>query len=293
MIPAIGLRSVHAMARIVPSQVPEYIDRTFPPTPSAPNTRFSAQSGHAHLLAGLLDLVNAVPSYLIQLDGPDAADFLVSLAGIRSQMESWKINPMPSLVGIQGTRGTASPLAVILECLQKCPDEPPSPETQELSFVSDAALRRDLRLDISTIQSSLRNREWKPATVLAGSVVEALAELPQSEVSGVATALKLPRRSIEEWNLSHYIDATENLKIVTTNTATQARLAKDFRNLIHPGRVQRTEETCNFGTALSAAAAVEHVVEDMKKAVAVGRISHDRRRVFEGVNELSPPPPAP
>ena len=42
--------------------------------------------------------------------------------------------------------------------------------------------------------------------------------------------------------------------------ATQTRLAKDFRNLIHPGRAQRQGQTCDRATALSAVAAVEHIV---------------------------------
>jgi hypothetical protein len=37
---------------------------------------------------------------------------------------------------------------------------------------------------------------------------------------------------------------------VTLRTAIQARLAKDFRNLIHPGRAQRTNEVCDKAAAL-------------------------------------------
>lgn len=41
------------------------------------------------------------------------------------------------------------------------------------------------------------------------------------------------------------------------------RLAKDFRNLIHPGAAQRLAQNCDRATALSAVAAVEHVVRDI------------------------------
>jgi hypothetical protein len=47
------------------------------------------------------------------------------------------------------------------------------------------------------------------------------------------------------------------------DTAQQARLGKDFRNLIHPGRASRLGKICDRGTALSALAAVEHVVRDL------------------------------
>jgi hypothetical protein len=43
----------------------------------------------------------------------------------------------------------------------------------------------------------------------------------------------------------------------------QCRLAKDYHNLIHPGRAQRLAQVCNRGTALSAVAAVEHVVNGL------------------------------
>ena len=46
--------------------------------------------------------------------------------------------------------------------------------TTELVFIPDAGLREGLRLDISTANQALANGEWKAATVLAGSVVEAL-----------------------------------------------------------------------------------------------------------------------
>jgi hypothetical protein len=44
---------------------------------------------------------------------------------------------------------------------------------------------------------------------------------------------------------------------------TQADLARDFRNLIHPGRAQRTGADCDRGTALTALAAIELVVRDL------------------------------
>jgi hypothetical protein len=47
-------------------------------------------------------------------------------------------------------------------------------------------------------------------------------------------------------------------------TATQAKLAKDFRNPIHPGRAARLEQKCQRPDALSALAALEHVVRDLE-----------------------------
>jgi hypothetical protein len=80
----------------------------------------------------------------------------------------------------------------------------------------------------------------------------------------IGTALQQkPCADLERWNLHEYIEVAEALGVITPDTATQARLAKDFRNLIHPGRAARLGQTCDRGTALSAVAAVEHVVRDL------------------------------
>jgi len=74
---------------------------------------------------------------------------------------------------------------------------------------------------------------------------------------------KNPDNNLENWVLFEYIEVAAELKVISDETATQARLAKDFRNLIHPGRAQRLGQECNRATALSAVAALEHVVNDL------------------------------
>jgi hypothetical protein len=63
--------------------------------------------------------------------------------------------------------------------------------------------------------------------------------------------------------LIELIEVALHLDLVTPETATQARLGKDFRNLIHPGRAARLGQKCDRATALFALAAVEHVVRDL------------------------------
>ena len=63
--------------------------------------------------------------------------------------------------------------------------------------------------------------------------------------------------------MHHYVEVATHLAIIKPDTATEARLAKDFRNLIHPGRAQRLAQKCDRGTALSSVAALELVVRDL------------------------------
>ena len=68
---------------------------------------------------------------------------------------------------------------------------------------------------------------------------------------------------LDRWNLHECIEVSEELGVIKPNTAKQTRLAKDFRNFIHPGVAQRLGEKCDRATALSAVAGMEHIVRDL------------------------------
>lgn len=171
-----------------------------------------------------------------------------------------------------------NPVALIYTALKECPDVSPSPETAGLEFIEEEGFRDNLRVDISSTEIAFSNGEWKGATVLAGSVVEALllwalqARNP-SDIKNTVEALRQsepsfrdPGETLERWDMYSLIEVAAKLQAISANTASQCRLAKDFRNLIHPGRAQRLGEVCDRGTALSAMAAVEFVVRDLTPA---------------------------
>lgn len=158
-----------------------------------------------------------------------------------------------------------------------CPDEAPAPGTTELSFITDSDLRESIRLDISGGYGALAQGEWKGATVLAGSAVEALLlwalqnhqkTRPGDITAAVAATLKAnPGTDLEapSWHLHQYVTVAAHLKIIKPDTAKAGDLAKDARNLVHPGRSARLGQKCDRGTALSALAAVEAVARDLKQ----------------------------
>jgi hypothetical protein len=100
---------------------------------------------------------------------------------------------------------------------------------------------------LETTRSALLHGEWKAATVIAGSIVEALLlwAIKQRNDSDIKAAVskgakkglwaKAPSSDSVDWNLHQYIEIAAELHLVEAETADQARLAKDFRNLIHPG----------------------------------------------------------
>jgi hypothetical protein len=260
------------MPRIVPSRVVNLIEKLFPQS----QAQYTLGRGNAGQLAAIVNLVDSIPDELLTMDSDSYAGLVCSTAHIRQTLESWvsdrsarsNLDPIPGFPN-------ESPVTLIRKALLKCPDESPAPSTAELSFIPDADLRANLRDDIGAINRALSNGEWKAATVLAGSAIEALllwdlktrhtAAVPTSVATLVAnqTLQRQPAAALELWNLHEYIAVSENIGTITARTVIQVKLAKDFRNLIHPGRAERLGQKCDRATALSAVAGVEHVVRDL------------------------------
>lgn len=83
--------------------------------------------------------------------------------------------------------------------------------------------------------------------------------------------LKAPGR-LEQQHLRDYVEEALRLAIVSKETAQQASLAIDGRNLIHAGKVARTGLACSKATALTALAALEAIMNDLiPKSRAIGQ----------------------
>jgi hypothetical protein len=266
------------MPRVVPSQIVEFIDQVFPWAETQEvNFEINLNRTNSGQLAGLLDLVDELPDELLTLNSADYGSLICSAAAIRDRLALWRAQPPPpqwELVFVNGLR-RLSPVRLIRDAVFHCPDESPAPATSELNFITHADLRANLRNDIGAINRALSNGEWKAATVLAGSAIEALLlwdlqNRRQAIFPAAVTALvtnhtfqPAPSANPEEWSLHHYVEVEAQLGIITPDTATETRLAKKFRNLIHPGRAQRLGQKCDRGTALAGVAALDHVVRDL------------------------------
>jgi hypothetical protein len=266
------------MPRVVPSQVVAFIDQTFPwlKSPGAGAVLAKAHAGEAR---GLIELVDRIPDELLTLSGNHYSEFVSSVAAIRHALGAWQNQQNPNIETNLGIIvRNLNPVTVIRQALATCPDENPSSATAELQFISDAELQDSLRIDIGAINRALSNSEWKSATVLAGSVIEALLlwavqRRQPTELTAAINALipsgllsRQPDSNLESWDLHEYTEVSARLGIIKKDTADQVRLARRFRNLIHPGRAIRLAQKCDRATALSAVAGVEHVVRDLAQA---------------------------
>jgi hypothetical protein len=143
-------------------------------------------------------------------------------------------------------------------------------------FIKDAPLRENIRRDLGATERALHNAEWKAATVLTGATIEALLHWRLQEPSPGPTAVQAaaallagkgtiskPHNNIDRWELHQFIEVAGHLGLLKPDTCNAARLAQNFRNLIHPGRAARLAQTCDRGTAYSAVGALDHVIRDL------------------------------
>jgi len=262
------------MPRVVPSQVVGLIDQLFPSARvKREGSPLTLSRENSIQVAAVLELIQQVPPELIVLKADQYAEYVSSIATLKDLIEQWRARDF-GFHYIPGLR-KHSPISLIRQALDICLDEVASVGTTELAFIEDAGLRENLRLDISAVNNALSNGQWKGATVLAGSVIEALllwalqAQPPAAVQTSIARLLASktlstkPDNNLEKWEPHEYLEVTADLGLIKQDTATQARLAKNYRNLIHPGRAQRLGQVCNRPTALTAVAAMERVREDI------------------------------
>jgi hypothetical protein len=262
------------MPRVVPSQVVHFIASK--PLHAGASGLVIMNTVQPAFLSSVLALSDQIPGELLTMDSDAYASLIHAKAEIKGILATWTSNRNAGQqLQVFAFNPPENPVLQIRDALAKCPDESPAPGTSELNFITDADLQTNLRNDIGAINRALANGEWKAATVLAGSAVEALLlwalqQRPPTDITNAIAPLKAsgdlakqPQSDLNRWDLHEYIEVAAKLTVIKAETAIQTRLTKDFRNLIHPGRAQRLAQKCDRATALSAVAGLEHVVRDL------------------------------
>jgi hypothetical protein len=249
------------MTRVVPSQIVSLIDRFYPKAASTPNLQ--VYSNDAGVLAAIIDLADDIPVELLTISGDDYSDFVFGLEAMQAAIDRWNHRGGDDP---PRTHDGKSPVYLVRDALSRCQDQNPAPQTAALTFISDRPLAENIRQDIDSATNALHRSDFKAATVLAGSAMEALLLwkiLDFGITAPIAGMRKNAKPRPEEWFLEDYITVAESKQMIKPDTAQQCRLAQNFRNLIHPGRAQRFAQTCNRGTALGALSAVHLIAVDL------------------------------
>jgi hypothetical protein len=128
-------------------------------------------------------------------------------------------------------------------------------------FMTDDELRASLEDDARQMNACLEAGAYKAAQVMAGSVVEALLV---DYLIGLDHAPK-KGKAVLEMTLGELLAAARAEGVVSTTTADLGSVIRDYRNLIHPGRVKRLAETVDDHTARIAKDLVEIIVKDVAR----------------------------
>jgi hypothetical protein len=273
--------------RVTPRRVVAIIDKTFPWAAARETSHDgTVRASQSAQLGMVVAMVRAIPIELLPQDADAYCDLVSACTLIDAARESWagrssrdaELDPLR----VSGTFGRRSAVEAIRHILAECPEQGIRAQTHDLQFVTDPLLRDNLRRDLSSTRSMLDHGEFKGATVLAGSVIEALLldallRLSQPDRDAALAKWKLAdRRSSDppppktlpsdlgDWKLSWLVWIAHWADVISERVASGADDARDFRNLIHPGKTLRTGAPADEGTASMALGAALRIAAELQ-----------------------------
>ena len=271
------------MSTVPPSLVVKLIENIFPEILLSAEERIKRNwqigASHHSAVVSLLKVINLIPPHLLVLESQELIDFQIAITELETAVHHWKDRVRYGIQNKTGKYYEENPLKIIYILLLRCPDIDVPTEIAQLGFIQNGEFQTSLRLDIAAVNQSLANGEWKATTVIGGSLLEALLlwsvqEYERSD-KGIpySTAVSLyneevlnrkPVRDLEKWDLHALVKVSEELAIITEETAKACDLVRGYRNLIHPGRAKRMGQVCGRDTALLAVGAVECLIREFE-----------------------------
>jgi len=127
------------------------------------------------------------------------------------------------------------------------------------NFITDEDFRLSLENDFREMNLCIQAGAHKSAVVIAGSIIEAVLidYVISEEIIGREEALKL--------DFGKVLSICKDKKIITGRSLDLSSVVKSYRNLIHPGRAIRLQESIDKETADVAKALVSIVLNDVEK----------------------------
>ncbi len=126
----------------------------------------------------------------------------------------------------------------------------------QFDFVGDESLRASLDADYGELQKCLHAEAWKSVHVLAGSIIEAI-------LIDYLLAIGYNKTEPLKMSLDQAIQACKDENVIISRTAELSNVIRSYRNLIHPGRAIRLNDTVDAETAKVSDALVRIVIQDI------------------------------
>jgi hypothetical protein len=209
----------------------------------------------------LLSLLEQLPAALITLPFHKYLEFERARAALATVLPRWNLGEMTVGPGVGGR----NPVAVLARLLAECANELPPPEP-EFPFITDEDTRLGIEDRTRAAWVDFNAREWLGATTSAAVALEAvlLWEVKRLRNSAFEGARKKPERNPDDMVLADLIDEARNQGSISDGSTVQAHLARDARNLVHPGKVARSGTACDKATALAAFAGLYRVASELR-----------------------------
>jgi len=248
------------MPSILPSQVATAIDLLFGGNRNELNDG-TINGNHRAEVHTLLLMLEQIPDNLINLPFNDQLEFSRCRGHLATALARWNVGDTSRM---QPTFGK-DPVERIRRLLLQCRDNLPEP-TSDLPFIVDPDVQRGIQNQIEAAWTDYKAQEWMGATVFAGAALEAIL------LWAAKTHGQVPAAKADKMGLGELIETVTTASLITKGKASQASLAQDARNLIHPGRVARKGVACSKATALTAHAGLFGVIQDLDQAHKAGHL---------------------
>lgn len=129
------------------------------------------------------------------------------------------------------------------------------------NFITNEEFRLGLESDYKELQATFKVDAWKAVHVLAGSIIEALL---------IDFLLSTKHKSwstnkILSLKFNEAIKECKEVGLLSNRSESLTTVVKDFRNLIHPGRIKRLAQNVDRNSAQIAISLVELIIEDVRE----------------------------
>ena len=125
-------------------------------------------------------------------------------------------------------------------------------------FITDEAFRTVLEADLKEMEQCFESKAWKAVHVLAGSIIEAVL------IDYLIAEGHVERESALKMDFGRTIELAFKKGIISKKLEGLSSAIKEYRNLIHPGRLIRTQEATDSASAGIAKSLVEMILTEIE-----------------------------
>jgi hypothetical protein len=126
-----------------------------------------------------------------------------------------------------------------------------------LEYIMSEDLRSSLEDDIKEMTACMKIEAWKAAHVLAGSIIEAVL------IDFLISEKYITQDEGLKLDFGKALSVCKDKKVISQKTSDLSSVVKEYRNIIHPGRIIRLKEIVTKDTATVALALVDIITNEI------------------------------